>query len=304
MPQNPVTNTLARPEVAASASTSTSASAPVPVPMPAPVDAAASNAPPVVEISGLWTEFGEGDSTFAVHQDLDLTVRRGEMLSLVGGSGTGKTVLLRQMLGLLTPARGRVTVLGGPASEVCREGASARVGMLFQHGALYSAFTVMENIAFPLRELGGLPEDLVRDAVMVKLQMVGLDPSHASKMPADLSGGMIKRVALARALIMDPPLLLLDEPTAGLDPDRSDAFCTLVRTLHRELGLTVVMVTHDLDTIYEISTRVAVVAEKHVIVDATPRDVVAFDHPFVRVFFLGGRGLRAMELLHPPLNAV
>ena len=152
-----------------------------------------------------------------------------------------------------------------------------------------------------LRELKALPEDLVRDAVMVKLQMVGLDPAHAHKMPADLSGGMIKRVALARALIMDPPLLLLDEPTAGLDPDRSDAFCALVRSLHQELGLTVVMVTHDLDTIYEISTRVAVVAEKHVIVNAPPREVIGFDHPFVRNFFLGGRGLRAMELLrlHP-----
>ena len=260
--------------------------------------------PPIVQISKLWSMFRTGGVEAIIHQDLDLSIAQGELLSIVGGSGSGKTVLLRQILGLETPLRGTVTVLGRPAQELTRAGAAGRVGMLFQHGALYSAFTVMENIAFPLRELGGLPEDLVRDAVMVKLQMVGLDPSHASKMPADLSGGMIKRVALARALIMDPPLLLLDEPTAGLDPDRSDAFCTLVRTLHRELGLTVVMVTHDLDTIYEISTRVAVVAEKHVIVDAPPKDVVAFDHPFVRDFFLGGRGLRAMELLHPPLNAV
>ncbi len=142
-----------------------------------------------------------------------------------------------------------------------------------------------------------IPAALVRDAAMVKLQMVGLDPSQAHKMPADLSGGMVKRVALARALVMDPPLLLLDEPTAGLDPDRSDAFCALLRSLHQELGLTVVMVTHDLDTIYELSTRVAVVAEKHVIVDGPPRDVIAFQHPFVRDFFLGGRGHRAMEVL-------
>jgi phospholipid/cholesterol/gamma-HCH transport system ATP-binding protein len=181
------------------------------------------------------------------------------------------------------------------------EGAASRVGMLFQHGALYSAFNVLDNIAFALKELGTLPADLVRDAAMVKLQMVGLKPEHATRMPADLSGGMIKRVALARALIMDPPLLLLDEPTAGLDPDRSDAFCTLLRSLHQELGLTVVMVTHDLDTIYEISTRVAVVADKRVIVDAPPKEVIQFDHPFVREFFLGGRGLRAQELLrlHP-----
>jgi len=255
------------------------------------------SAAPVVDIRNLWTVFQTGGVDALIHKDLNLTIQQGELLSVVGGSGSGKTVLLRQILGLETPRRGSITVLGRPASELTHDGAASRVGMLFQHGALYSAFTVLENIAFPLRELGTLPEDLVRDAVMVKLQMVGLDPAHAHKMPADLSGGMIKRVALARALIMDPPLLLLDEPTAGLDPDRSDAFCTLVRSLHHELGLTVVMVTHDLDTIYEISTRVAVVADKHVIVDAPPKEVIAFDHPFVREFFLGGRGLRAMELL-------
>jgi len=255
------------------------------------------SAAPVVEISNLWSVFRTAGVDTLIHKDLNLTIQRGELLSIVGGSGSGKTVLLRQILGLETPARGSITVLGRPAAELTHAGAASRVGMLFQHGALYSAFTVLENIAFPLRELKALPEDLVRDAVMVKLQMVGLDPAHAHKMPADLSGGMIKRVALARALIMDPPLLLLDEPTAGLDPDRSDAFCALVRSLHQELGLTVVMVTHDLDTIYEISTRVAVVADKHVIVDAPPREVIAFDHPFVREFFLGGRGLRAMELL-------
>ena len=255
----------------------------------------------VVEIRNLWSGFRAGGVETLIHKDLNLSIAQGELLSIVGGSGSGKTVLLRQILGLETPMRGSITVLGRPAEELTRAGAASRVGMLFQHGALYSAFTVLENIAFPLRELKVLPEDLVRDAVMVKLQMVGLDPAHALKMPADLSGGMIKRVALARALIMDPPLLLLDEPTAGLDPDRADAFCALVRSLHQELGLTVVMVTHDLDTIYEISTRVAVVADKHVIVDAPPREVIAFDHPFVREFFLGGRGLRAMELLrlHP-----
>lgn len=258
-------------------------------------------APPMVEIRGLWSGFRAGGAETLIHKDLNLDIAQGELLSIVGGSGSGKTVLLRQILGLERPLRGSIHVQGRPATELTRAGAASRVGMLFQHGALYSAFTVLENIAFPLRELKTLPEDLVRDAVMVKLQMVGLDPAHAHKMPADLSGGMVKRVALARALVMDPPLLLLDEPTAGLDPDRSDAFCALVRSLHQELGLTVVMVTHDLDTIYEISTRVAVVADRHVIVSAPPREVIAFDHPFVRNFFLGGRGLRAMELLrlHP-----
>ena len=262
------------------------------------------HAPAVVEVRNLWTVFRTEGTDAVVHQDLDLTIARGELLSLVGGSGGGKTVLLRQILGLETPTRGSVTVLGHPAAELGRTGAASRVGMLFQHGALFSAFTVLENIAFPLRELRNLPEDLVRDAVLVKMQMVGLDPEHAHKMPADLSGGMVKRVALARALIMDPPLLLLDEPTAGLDPDRADAFCTLLRSLHRELGLTVVMVTHDLDTIYELSTRVAVVADKQIIVSGSPREVMAFDHPFVRHFFLGPRGRRAMALLHAAPDGV
>ena len=248
----------------------------------------------VVRIEGLWSVFGKGSEAFAVHQDLDLTVHRGEMLALVGGSGTGKTVLLRQMLGLLHPARGSVTVLGRPASEMGGEGAASRVGMLFQHGALYSAFNVLDNIAFALKELGTLPADLVRDAAMVKLQMVGLKPEHATRMPADLSGGMIKRVALARALIMDPPLLLLDEPTAGLDPNGADEFCALVRELHAALGVTMVMVTHDLDTLFALATRVAVLADKKVIVSASPQEVVNFDHPFVQQFFQGERGRRAM----------
>lgn len=248
----------------------------------------------VVRIEGLWSVFGKGSEAFAVHQDLDLTVRQGEMLALVGGSGTGKTVLLRQMLGLLHPARGSVTVLGRPASEMGGEGAASRVGMLFQHGALYSAFNVLDNIAFALKELGTLPADLVRDAAMVKLQMVGLKPEHATRMPADLSGGMIKRVALARALIMDPPLLLLDEPTAGLDPNGADEFCALVRELHAALGVTMVMVTHDLDTLFALATRVAVLADKKVIVSASPQEVVNFDHPFVQQFFQGERGRRAM----------
>ena len=258
-------------------------------PEPPPQDA-----PPVVEIRGLSTVFGKGDEAFAVHENLDLTVRRGEILALVGGSGTGKTVLLRQMLGLTHPAKGSVTVLGRPAAEMGRAGAASRVGMLFQHGALFSAFSVLDNVAFALREQGTLPKDLIADAAMVKLRMVGLKPEHATRSPSDLSGGMIKRVALARALIMDPPLLLLDEPTAGLDPNSSDEFCELLRELHAALGLTVVMVTHDLDTIFALSTRVAVLAEKRVITSGTPQEVTRFEHPFIQHFFLGERGRRAM----------
>lgn len=251
---------------------------------------------PVIEIRGLTSAFAlpEGGRV-VIHKDLDLTVRRGEVLTLVGGSGTGKTVLLRQMLGLNTPAAGSVRVLGRPAAELGRPGAAARVGMLFQQGALFSAFSVLDNIAFPLRELRTLPDELVRRAALLKLQMVGLKPGDAHKMPAELSGGMIKRVALARALIMDPPLLMLDEPTAGLDPDSSDAFCALLQSLHQELGLTVVMVTHDLDTLFALSSRVAVLAEQRVIIAAPVAEVLAFDHPFIRHFFLGERGLRAIS---------
>ena len=260
---------------------------------------------PVVQISKLWTVFENGDKKSVVHKDLDLTVERGEIMSLVGGSGTGKTVLLRQMLGLETPTQGDITVLGKPAAELGKRGAASRVGMLFQQGALFSAFTVLENIAFPLRELNTLPGELIREAALVKLQMVGLPADAADKMPSDLSGGMIKRVALARALIMDPPLLLLDEPTAGLDPESADSFCALLRSLHQGMGLTVVMVTHDLDTIFELSTRIAVLASQKVIINDVPQKVVAFEHPFIHDFFLGERGKRAMTMLkNPPAPSI
>jgi phospholipid/cholesterol/gamma-HCH transport system ATP-binding protein len=252
--------------------------------------------PPLVEIDGLWTKFGKT----VVHQDLNLEIYSGEILSIVGGSGTGKTVLLRQMLGLERPSRGAVKVFG---EDISAAGADQlrrlrnHWGMLFQEGALYSALTVFDNIAQPMRELRALPEDVIYDAVLLKMNMVGLGVEHAFKMPADLSGGMIKRASLARALALEPQLLFLDEPTAGLDPDLSDAFVTLIQSLHRELGLTVVMVTHDLDTLFALSTRIAVLAEKHVIAIGPTRDVLAVDHPFIKQFFLGARGQRALEVL-------
>ena len=260
--------------------------------LPLPPDGA-----PMVEIRKLSSVFKLPERTVTIHKDLDLTVNRGEVLSIVGGSGSGKTVLLRQILGLETPAKGDVHIMGQPLQKLSRRGASSRVGMLFQHGALFSAFSVLENVAFPLRELKTLPPRLVNEAALVKLQMVGLKAADADKMPSELSGGMIKRAALARALIMDPPLLLLDEPTAGLDPESSDGFVNLLRSLHRELALTVIMVTHDLDTLFELSTRIAVLADQKVIVTGKPRDVIGFRHPFVEEFFLGERGQRAMELL-------
>ena len=247
---------------------------------------------PVVEITNLWTKFGRT----VVHQDLNLEIERGEILSIVGGSGTGKTVLLRRMLGLDAPTRGTVTVLGRPAIEQNDRDAATRVGMLFQQGALFSAFNVLDNIALPLRERKAVPDAVARVAALLKLDMVGLQAKDAPKMPADLSGGMVKRVALARALAMDPPLLMLDEPTAGLDPESSDEFCELLRDLHRELSLTVVMVTHDLDTLFALSTRVAVLAEQHVLVTGTVDEVAAYKHPFIEEYFHGARGESAMRL--------
>ena len=252
--------------------------------------------PPVVEIRNLWTRFGRT----VVHQDLNLDIYAGEILTIVGGSGTGKTVLLRQMLGLEHPSEGCVKVFGEDISQADPEQLQHmrnHWGMLFQQGALYSALTVFDNIAFPMRELRALPEDVIRDAVLLKMDMVGLGPEHANKMPSDLSGGMIKRAALARALALEPRLLFLDEPTAGLDPDLSDAFVALIQTLHRELKLTVVMVTHDLDTLFALSSRIAVLAEKHVLAVGPACDVLRVQHPFIKHFFLGPRGQRALEVL-------
>lgn len=238
----------------------------------------------VVELCGISTVFGQQ----SVHCDLNLRIEVGQVVGLLGGSGSGKTTLLREMLGLLKPSAGSVRLFGvdlNDGGSALQRDLRRRLGMLFQHGALFSALSVFDNIAFPLRELRCLDEDWIRRLVYLKLAMVELEPHHGALMPAELSGGMVKRVALARALALEPELLLLDEPTSGLDPDRSQNFIDLIGGLQKALGLTVVMVTHDLHTLAGLATHVAVLAEQKIIAFGPKDDVVTVDHPFVSGFF-------------------
>lgn len=247
--------------------------------------------PCIIEVNGLTTRYGEQ----VVHRNIDLCVVEGEILAIVGGSGSGKTTLLRLMLGLERPTEGRVRILGqdwGVADAETVRRLRNRCGVLFQQGALFSALNVFDNIALPLRELRQLDERLVHDLVMLKLNMVGLKPDDAWKMPAELSGGMVKRVGLARALALEPELLFLDEPTSGLDPIASDAFVQLIRTLREQLNLTVVMVTHDLDTLFDLGGRVAVLADQHIVALGSLSEVLHVDHPFIHHYFSGERGRR------------
>jgi phospholipid/cholesterol/gamma-HCH transport system ATP-binding protein len=253
-------------------------------------------AEPVIEVRDLTKRYG----THTIHEHLDLTVRQSEIIALVGGSGSGKTTLIRQIIGLEAPTSGHISVFGHDITMIDRRTAHLlrrRSGMLFQRGALFSAMTVFDNIAQPLRELHTISEDLIRDVVMYKLEMVGLSGRMANRMPSELSGGMIKRVGIARAIALEPELLFLDEPTAGLDPQASDEFVDMIRGLHRSLGLTVIMVTHDLDTVMMLASRVAVLADRKVLVNAPVEDVVCVDHPFIHSFFLGERGRRALLAL-------
>ncbi len=252
----------------------------------------------VIKVEGLHTRFG----SHVVHEDINLCVRRGEVLALVGGSGSGKTSLMRQMLGLDMPSQGTVQVFGEPLYGHDRKTMQYlrnRCGVLFQKGALFSALSVYDNIALPMRELRTLDEGMIRDLVMLKLKMVDIAPMHATKMPAELSGGMIKRIALARAMALDPELLFLDEPTAGLDPELSDGFVKLIQAMRRELTLTIVMATHDLDTLVALSDRIAVLAEQRVVALGTLDEVIETDHPFITSYFLGERGKRTLGNIEP-----
>lgn len=240
--------------------------------------------PIACEAHDVWTQYGQT----VIHRGLELEVRTGEILALVGGSGSGKTTLLRHIIGLTNPSRGEIRVFGVNLAQLDRDAAKQarnRFGVLFQQGALFSAFTVFDNIAFPLRELHQFDDETIHLLVMHKLALVELEPKHAWLLPAELSGGMVKRVALARALALEPELLVLDEPTAGLDPDRSEKFVRLIKSLRNQLGLTVIFVTHDLDSLAGLADRVAVLADQRIIATCPLSELHKIKHPFAQNFF-------------------
>ncbi len=251
------------------------------------------DADPIITVRGLRNHFGDQ----VVHEDLDLDVRRGEILGVVGGSGTGKSVLMRSIIGLQLPAAGQVTVFGEPTIGRDATEATAvrkRWGVLFQGGALFSTLTVAENVEVPLREFyPDLALALMAEIASYKVVMTGLPADAGPKYPAELSGGMRKRAGLARALAIDPELLFLDEPTAGLDPIGAAAFDELTKALQKTLGLTVFLITHDLDSLYAICDRVAVLADHKVIAVGTIAELLALDHPWIQEYFRGPRGRAA-----------
>ncbi|MBL37478.1 MAG: ABC transporter ATP-binding protein [Xanthomonadales bacterium] len=247
---------------------------------------------PVIRVRGLDNRFG----TDIVHQDLDLDVCRGEILGVVGGSGTGKSVLMRSILGLLRPSGGTIEVFGQRLkdSEDAQQVMSRRAGVLFQDGALFSSLSVLENVELPLKtHRPDLSTQLRRDLARSKIQLSGLSASTSPKMPSELSGGMRKRVALARALALEPELLFLDEPTAGLDPIGAAEFDRLLRTLQRALGLTVFLITHDLDTLYAICDRIAVIADRKILAAGPLGEIEKLDHEWIRNYFHGPRARAA-----------
>lgn len=251
----------------------------------------------IVEVRGVRNQFGAQ----VVHDQLDLDVRRGEILSVVGGSGTGKSVLLRTIVGLNRPRAGSVHVFGEDLlslPDARRKQVERRFGVLFQKGALFSSLTVAENVALPLIEHAGMSRREAAELAALKIALAGLPALAGDKFPSDLSGGMVKRAALARALALDPDILFLDEPTAGLDPIGAAAFDHLTRTLQQALGLTVFLITHDLDTLYAICDRVAVLAEKRVIAVGPLAEIERMDHPWVQEYFNGPRGRAARDGKH------
>ncbi len=251
---------------------------------------------PAIRVRGLTNRFGAQ----TVHEGLDLDVRRGEILGVVGGSGTGKSVLMRSIVGLQAPEAGEISVFGQPAIGLTDAGAlrdvRRRWGVLFQGGALFSTLTVAENVQVPIKEYYRQYSKAVLDEIAAyKVVLAGLPADAGPKYPNELSGGMVKRAALARALALDPALLFLDEPTAGLDPISAAAFDALIRELADTLGLTVLLITHDLDTLHTVCDRVAVLADRRVIAVGTIPELIATDHPWIQDYFGGPRGRAAAD---------
>ncbi|MDA8390593.1 MAG: ATP-binding cassette domain-containing protein [Gammaproteobacteria bacterium] len=238
-----------------------------------------------------------------IHEDISLTVNRKDILGLVGGSGSGKTTLMREMVGLMQPTSGRVRLFGAPLDALPDARLAAlrnRCGVLFQAGALFSALTVFENIAFPLREVRTIDQSFIRDLVYMKLALVGLDSRVAVRLPAELSGGMIKRVALARALALEPELLFLDEPTSGLDAVTAETFVDSIASLQSELGFTVVVVTHDLDLVHDLCSQLAILADRRLVAHGPPQEVMRSAHPFVQSLRTSIRGQRVFGAMSYP----
>ena len=259
------------------------------------VQAAQAGDEPIIRVRGLVNRFGDQ----VVHDGIDLDVRRGEILGVVGGSGTGKSVLMRSILALRRPDAGEIEVLGVDARSedpLQRRHIERNTGVLFQDGALFSSLSVGENVQVPLKEYyPDLKDSLRYELALLKIKLAGLPADALDKLPSQLSGGMRKRAGLARALALDPPLLFLDEPTAGLDPIGAAAFDDLIRTLQQAMGLTVFLITHDLDTLYAICDRVAVLADRKLVAVAPVRELETLDHPWVREYFNGPRGRAARE---------
>lgn len=251
------------------------------------------NREPIIRVRNLEVGFGEK----TIMKNLDLDVYRGEILGFVGASGTGKSVLTRAILGLVPKRAGTIEVFGENLDDLTpssRRLVEQRWGVLFQHGALFSSLTVKQNVQLPMREYLQLSDKLRDELAMLKIEMVGLKPDAADKFPSDLSGGMIKRAALARALALDPEIVFLDEPTSGLDPIGAGDFDDLIATLQKTLGLTVFMVTHDLDSLHSVCDRIAALGEGRILAEGPIEAMLANDHPWLRAYFHGKRARAVM----------